>query len=603
MDRKGLSVTVLLLAAAAASAGAQERYRHGRVRHADPGVTLQRAAETAAEEAVPNMPFLPGDRVWTDRLGRGEFQFADGSYLRLDARSKLDYLAHDDSGREDRVVLELWSGRLMLRVPGRGDVVFVVETPAGARVVVDRAGVYRIDAERSEIRLAVYEGEASLEGDSRVRVRDGEEAFARGTEVFERRRFDRLAEDDFSRWDEARQAEVAWAGDVPEYVPDEVAPYYGELAGHGSWHFDVSLGHVWRPRVGLGWLPYSNGYWAWTAYGWTWVPYEPWGWATFHWGRWDYRPGWGWYWLPSRGWGPGWVSWSVGRDHVGWRPLGHRDGLVHVGQGSRDRGRAVPRSGGPRAGADADEALMVARRVDLGQRDLGRRRVSPGTVGLEELRAVARETAHLTREGTVAEGPVARPRPVRTQPTPGDTVPELRTDPRTVVPAPVARTRYESERERQRERELPSAAERLGSRRSPERRYESSPAPREEPGTVSAPIPPAGQGERERAVVREEDRGRVRRADPDRELLRPLFESLRARRGESDRGEADRNEDRAGRSRPRGSGGPPPDSGAARPEGRPPRVSSPPPPPPPSPQGDQGGRAQRRKPRGGSDDR
>src|SRR5262245_16846568 len=83
--------------------------RHARVRVVEPGVTLQSAVETSSEEAAPNMPFLPGDRVWTDARGRIELHFADGSLLRVDSRSKLDYDGYD---RENggQVVLRLWSG-------------------------------------------------------------------------------------------------------------------------------------------------------------------------------------------------------------------------------------------------------------------------------------------------------------------------------------------------------------------------------------------------------------------------------------------------------------------------------------------------------------
>jgi hypothetical protein len=59
-------VVFLALMGLAVPGTAQEEYRHGRIRYLEPQVTLQRATETGAEEAVVNLPFLPGDRVWTD---------------------------------------------------------------------------------------------------------------------------------------------------------------------------------------------------------------------------------------------------------------------------------------------------------------------------------------------------------------------------------------------------------------------------------------------------------------------------------------------------------------------------------------------------------
>ena len=69
-----------------------DTYRHGRVLEAEPGVVIQSAGEATSDDALPNMPFLPGDRVWTTGDGRVEFQFADGTLLRLDARTNTLFI-------------------------------------------------------------------------------------------------------------------------------------------------------------------------------------------------------------------------------------------------------------------------------------------------------------------------------------------------------------------------------------------------------------------------------------------------------------------------------------------------------------------------------
>ena len=91
-------------------------------------MTLQRATETSAEEAIRNLPFLPGDRVWTDATGRTEFQFPEGTVVRVDSRSKLDYADHDE-GEQERVVLRLWSGSMILRSRAQQSAIFDIETP------------------------------------------------------------------------------------------------------------------------------------------------------------------------------------------------------------------------------------------------------------------------------------------------------------------------------------------------------------------------------------------------------------------------------------------------------------------------------------------
>ena len=104
--------------------------------------------------------------------------------------------------------------------------------------------------------------------------------------------------------------------------------FYDSLGSGGSWVELGDYGYCWQPSVAVstGWRPYSDGYWAYTDLGWTWVSYEDFGWATYHYGRWVRLRGRGWFWVPGREWGPAWVSWRTGGDYVGWAPLPPRGG-------------------------------------------------------------------------------------------------------------------------------------------------------------------------------------------------------------------------------------------------------------------------------------
>jgi FecR protein len=525
----------ILAVAVPAVAGAQDAYRDARVRYVEPGVSMQRASETGAEEALPNLPFLPGDRIWTDQSGRAEFQFADGTVLRVDRRSKLDYVARDD-GRGEHVVLRLWSGGLY--VHGR-DPEVTVESPGGL-IEITRGGVYRIDVDSGETRLSVYEGEAELDS---TRVRSGERVYARRGEAIEGpQRFDRVADDEFARWNDQRGEREAWADTRrPDYLPEEIAPYAGELEANGAWYYEAEIGNVWRPHVGPGWAPYSDGRWVWTAYGWTWVPFEGWGWAPSHYGRWGHSARLGWYWIPSAGWGPAWVSWAVGPSYVGWCPLGYRDRPVLVYERG-DRGRAVPRGSVAAANPTATNPWTFVRRGDLNARDLGRRRVDAGPEIARDVRVVESPRVRLTRDIQLSDERAAA-RNVRTRPGVGDTVPELRSDPMVTIRAPLPRTHYESEREREREAE----------RRRPIRYDERTvipPAGRSHPTDVrSAPA---------EGVAVDRPRGEERRAEPpqrtespDREVMRPVFRPLSRPEQERPRPARESGEARSGAERRR----------------------------------------------------
>jgi hypothetical protein len=103
--------------------------------------------------------------------------------------------------------------------------------------------------------------------------------------------------------------------------------FYNSLSG-GSWIEVADYGYCWQPDIvvsNTSWRPYTDGYWAYTDLGWTWVSYEDFGWATYHYGRWARLADYGWVWVPGKEeemvWGPAWVSWRTGTNHIGWAPL------------------------------------------------------------------------------------------------------------------------------------------------------------------------------------------------------------------------------------------------------------------------------------------
>jgi len=140
---------------------------------------------------------------------------------------------------------------------------------------------------------------------------------------------------DAPRYDAPReQAYDSRASDVQPGAEMSEDAFYDRLSPYGYWRTSAEYGRVWVPAgVGADFQPYSDGRWALSDWGWTYVSDAPWGWAAYHYGRWGYGGGLGWYWIPGRTWGPAWVSWRYGGGYVAWAPLG--PGGYYYGSHSR----------------------------------------------------------------------------------------------------------------------------------------------------------------------------------------------------------------------------------------------------------------------------
>jgi hypothetical protein len=117
---------------------------------------------------------------------------------------------------------------------------------------------------------------------------------------------------------------LAFGAFTPHHARAQVSVsyFYNTLDPYGEWVQDPDYGYVWHPtNVDDNWAPYTDGYWAFTDGGWTWVSYEDYGGVVYHYGRWAHVPGEGWVWVPGETWAPAWVSWRSNDDYVGWAPL------------------------------------------------------------------------------------------------------------------------------------------------------------------------------------------------------------------------------------------------------------------------------------------
>ena len=126
-----------------------------------------------------------------------------------------------------------------------------------------------------------------------------------------------------------------------EYLPPSLRDEAYALEENGRWEtvpYEGTERWFWRPRVAVGWSPFSVGRWT-DWYGdQTWIPAEPFGYVTHHYGNWVYVRN-SWYWAPpvvsvrvglpflniGFFWNPGRVSWIHRGTYVGWVPLAPRE--------------------------------------------------------------------------------------------------------------------------------------------------------------------------------------------------------------------------------------------------------------------------------------
>lgn len=308
--------------------------RAARLQYIQGSVSIQPQGTGDWVTGTQNSTLTNSDNVWTDKESKAELNVG-GGLLRMGDESSLT-LTNISS---QNVQVELHQGTLNLHVHHLfGGEIYEVDTPNMA-FTVQKSGDYRFDVDpngdSTVVTVRKGEGDATGGGPA-VRIKSNEQArFTNGTSL-EHTSAEAPPFDGFDSWCGARNDREDHSLSAQYVAPGVIG--YEDLDANGTWSEVPPYGHIWVPRVAVGWSPYSAGHWAYVApWGWTWVDDAPWGYAPFHYGRWVYTGGyWGWapgpvyvrpYYAPALvAWfgGPGWgVSFGFGfGGGFGWCPLG-----------------------------------------------------------------------------------------------------------------------------------------------------------------------------------------------------------------------------------------------------------------------------------------
>jgi hypothetical protein len=307
------------------SNAAESELGGGRISLVQGQVLIQAKDEGEWTEASINFPIADGDRIMTERDGRVELNFKNGTYVRVGETSQLDIIALGFDQGKAFIHLYQLEGRIYVNHHPTTEEIssLFLDLPYGV-LSSHIPSRFRIDLTSSEARISVLEGSVEFKSDGRpVQLTQGKTLITREGGYAELGQI--YGRDEWDRWNEARDHELFQRKYAQQYLPPDLEPYGYEMEGNGRWIYTPEYEYVWVPTVVVGWAPFQYGYWAWRRGIYCWVPREPWGWIPFHYGRWVHMRNYGWAWVPpfrhAAIWNPGAVAWNIGPTYVSWVPL------------------------------------------------------------------------------------------------------------------------------------------------------------------------------------------------------------------------------------------------------------------------------------------
>ncbi len=312
----------------------------GRIYYIEGDLLRYVPAEKDWVAVVRDAPFGTEDTLFSGSRGMAELIVPNGTWIRIGNSTQIQFIALDTDLAEmdvasgvarfynkssDTVIKATSPFGYVLAYPGTVFDIYVGDNSVEAVAVRGKVSFVH---SATEGKYDVAAGSPSILADQQ-QVSSGE-----GT-----------VDPDWNRWNTGR--ETFWAakarvkGRSVEYLPPSLRDESYPLDENGSWEsvpYEGTSRWFWRPRVTVGWSPFTVGRWT-DWYGdQTWIPAEPFGYVTHHYGNWVYA-GNNWYWAPpvvsvrvglplldvGFFWYPGRVSWIHTGTYVGWVPLAPRE--------------------------------------------------------------------------------------------------------------------------------------------------------------------------------------------------------------------------------------------------------------------------------------
>lgn len=285
-------------------ARADSHARIVRLSYIDGEVQLDRGDGHGFSRAFLNMPITEGVSLRTGDGARAEVEFEDGSAIRLVPNTALNFarLSLRDSGAKITSV-EMQAGDAYFDVRRRSEDEFNVSVK-GQEIQIPKGAEFRLQADSSQLVVAVYHGELQVSGaDKSVKV-SRNETLTFNLNGDQRYLVSKGANSDaYYGWNKERDS---YRQNYANASVGNFSPYaYGitDLNYYGNYMNVPGYGLLWQPYYSSPyWNPYMDGAWVlYPGFGYTWVSAYPWGWTPYRYGAWNFVPGYGWCWQPG-GW-------------------------------------------------------------------------------------------------------------------------------------------------------------------------------------------------------------------------------------------------------------------------------------------------------------